>query len=73
MNAKTATQTGTGARPASFTLPVLLSAAWRWSLACAARRRQRLALAELDDRLLGDIGLTRGDIRREAGKYPWMR
>lgn len=54
-------------------LPHLLAAVWRWSAACAQRRRQRLALAELDERLLGDIGLTRADSARETEKYPWMR
>lgn len=51
----------------------LLEAAWRWAGSCARRRRQRLALAELDDRLLGDIGLTRADAARETEKYPWAR
>ncbi len=34
---------------------------------------QRQALAELDDRLLDDIGLTRGDVRRECAKGFWSR
>jgi uncharacterized protein YjiS (DUF1127 family) len=39
--------------------------------ACIARRRQRRALAELDDRLLRDIGVTRYDVAREASKPFW--
>jgi uncharacterized protein YjiS (DUF1127 family) len=35
------------------------------------RWRQRRALAALDDRLLGDIGLTRADVAREAAKPFW--
>ncbi len=71
MTAKNATCAG--ARSPGLALPLLLSAIWRWGAECAQRRRQRLALAELDDRLLGDIGLTRADMGREAGKYPWLR
>ncbi|UUP17959.1 DUF1127 domain-containing protein [Nitratireductor thuwali] len=37
----------------------------------ADRRRQRLHLAELDDRLLADIGLTRCDVKRECAKPFW--
>ena len=35
------------------------------------RQRQRRALAELDDRLLQDIGLTRVDANREIRKPFW--
>ena len=37
------------------------------------RHRQRTALAELDDRLLKDIGLTRADVAREVRKTFWQR
>ncbi len=37
-----------------------------------ARTRQRHALLQLDDRLLGDIGLTREQQKQEAGKLFWM-
>ena len=40
-------------------------AAWR------ARARQRRALLELDDRSLCDIGRTRAEVEREAGKPFW--
>ena len=40
-------------------------------LAWYEHRRQRRHLLRLDDRLLRDIGLTRADIRREAGTTPW--
>ena len=36
------------------------------------RMRQRRALAQLDDRLLDDIGLTRDDARRETSKWFWQ-
>lgn len=37
------------------------------------RGRQRRALADLDDRLLRDIGLTRADVRDEYAKPIWLR
>ena len=35
------------------------------------RRRQRSALARLDDRMLADIGLTAADVEGEASKPFW--
>ncbi|WP_459853045.1 DUF1127 domain-containing protein [Dongia sp. agr-C8] len=35
------------------------------------RRRQRLALARLDDRMLRDIGLTSADVEGEVSKPFW--
>lgn len=35
------------------------------------RHRQRRDLAEIDDRLLRDLGLTREDVRRECAKSFW--
>jgi uncharacterized protein YjiS (DUF1127 family) len=40
---------------------------WFWM----ERSRQRRALAELDDRLLRDIGLTRDQARRECANPIW--
>ena len=37
----------------------------------AELRRSRRQLAELDDRMLRDIGLDRGKARHEAGKGFW--
>lgn len=39
----------------------------------AERRRQRLALLELDDRLLADIGISRADALAEAHKPFWRQ
>jgi uncharacterized protein YjiS (DUF1127 family) len=36
-----------------------------------ARRRQRQTLAELNDYLLNDIGVSRNEARREAAKPFW--
>ncbi|MFQ5994460.1 MAG: DUF1127 domain-containing protein [Acidiferrobacterales bacterium] len=35
------------------------------------RARQRHALRELDDHLLKDVGISRADVEREAGKPFW--
>lgn len=61
--------------PAPGSLPERTPAAPRrivtWLRLCMARRRQRQALAELDDRLLADIGVSRGAAARECAKPFW--
>jgi len=70
--------------PLPVPAPYLISAGvpaipWRASLrrmlARAKRfaelRRQRLALLELDDRLLADIGISRADARAEGHRPFW--
>jgi uncharacterized protein YjiS (DUF1127 family) len=42
-----------------------------WLRLCRERRRQRLALAELGDHQLKDIGLTAADVRAECAKPYW--
>ena len=44
-----------------------LAALVAWSRRLASRLRQRRRLAELDDRLLRDIGVTRSEVRWAAG------
>jgi uncharacterized protein YjiS (DUF1127 family) len=44
---------------------------WRWCVQCSSRARQRVALSELDDRLLDDVGLTRQQASTEAAKPFW--
>lgn len=47
-----------------------LYAAWRtW----AVKRHGRAVLRELSDERLDDLGLTREDVRREAGKSLFLR
>ena len=36
------------------------------------RHLQRLDLAEIDDHMLRDLGLTREDVRRECAKSFWQ-
>lgn len=43
----------------------VVKAAWR-------RRRSRMLLAQFDDRMLKDIGLTRADAQREANRPFWV-
>lgn len=49
---------------------------WRkvigWYRMALERRRQRRALADLDDHLLKDIGLSREEARRESTKSLWL-
>ena len=46
--------------------------AWALTIRVAlVRHRQRRALAELDDRLLDDIGITRSRAMNEANKPLW--
>lgn len=48
------------------------AAAWLGALRAALRvASTRRALAEMDDRMLADIGLTRAEALREAGRRPW--
>jgi len=42
-----------------------------WLALCLRRRRERLGLGELSDDQLKDIGLSRADVARECGRWPW--
>jgi uncharacterized protein YjiS (DUF1127 family) len=44
----------------------------RWSALCFARAEQRRRLAELDARMLKDIGVTPAEAAAESAK-PWWR
>lgn len=50
----------------------IVAATISWLQLCAERRRQRLALLELSDDLLADIGVSRAAAIGEASK-PWWR
>jgi uncharacterized protein YjiS (DUF1127 family) len=50
-----------------------MRAALAWAALCRARSAQRRALAQLDDRLLRDLGLNRTDVAAECGKRFWVR
>lgn len=60
---------------ASLTAPHSLATGLRrlcaWLAAAHERQRQRQRLAELDDRALADIGLSRAQARFEADKPFW--
>ncbi len=49
----------------------LLRDAWVALAAMARARRTRRLLAEMDDRMLADIGIGRGDAMMEASRAPW--
>ncbi len=48
-------------------------AAWGFALDSIARSRQRRHLMTLDDRLLNDIGLSRGQAEAEYRKFFWQK
>lgn len=62
-------RSATRAEPASPRrgIAAMLRQLWYWN----SRHRQRLDLAELDDRMLRDIGITRRMAERECRKPPW--
>lgn len=68
--ARIAIRVGRVIRVIRFDLPILAMLARRWAV-CAARWRQRRDLAELDDRLLRDVGITRDQARRESSRPFW--
>jgi uncharacterized protein YjiS (DUF1127 family) len=58
-------------RSAAFDLRGLSRFAAQMLERCYQRCRQRAALAELDARLLNDVGLSRGDVEGEVAKPFW--
>ena len=57
------------ALPAATTSPIVTLLGWLFAWHHAAR--SRALLAELDDRMLTDIGLSRADALRECEKPFW--
>lgn len=64
-NAQRGRRIQTAGRSAFFLEALRVWSAWM------ERRRQRWALARLDDALLRDVGLTRHDVRLEVEKPFW--
>jgi uncharacterized protein YjiS (DUF1127 family) len=50
-----------------------LARAWTTLSCWLARSRGRNQLAQMDDRMLKDIGLSRADAVMEGGKHFWQR
>lgn len=48
-----------------------LRQAWATLTEMRRARRTRRLLAEMDDRMLADIGIGRGDALMEASRAPW--
>jgi len=63
-----------GEEPAGhpFAAETFLARACAWFAQYNQRRRQRLMLRTLDDRMLSDIGLSRADVSSETEKWPWQ-
>jgi uncharacterized protein YjiS (DUF1127 family) len=55
----------------SYPLSSLISRLFAWIVDAHEIRRQRRALARLENRLLDDIGLTRDDVARELNRSIW--
>jgi uncharacterized protein YjiS (DUF1127 family) len=66
-----ASSTSTAGRDAPPSLRVALARTGALLRAWIARSRQRRALADLDDRLLRDVGIDRAAARREIDKPIW--
>jgi len=49
----------------------LMRQVWTALAEMARARRTRRLLAEMDDRMLADIGIGRGDALMEASRAPW--
>ncbi len=49
----------------------VLGQAWATFMEMRRARRTRRLLAEMDDRMLADIGIGRGDALMEASRAPW--
>lgn len=49
----------------------ILRQAWAMLMEMRRARRTRRLLAEMDDRLLSDIGIGRGEALMEASRPPW--
>lgn len=49
----------------------LMRQAWAALAEMAPTRQTRRVLAEMDDRMLADIGIGRGDALMEASRAPW--
>jgi len=49
----------------------VLRQAWATLMEMRRAHRTRRMLAEMDDRLLSDIGIGRGDALMEASRAPW--
>jgi uncharacterized protein YjiS (DUF1127 family) len=68
---QTALRTPALALPASLTRRPLRARVVTWLRLGLARRRERQYLAEMDPRMLRDIGVGPHDARMEARKYWW--
>lgn len=49
----------------------VLRQAWETLMEMRRARRTRRLLTEMDDRMLADIGIGRGDALMEASRAPW--
>ena len=68
---QTALRTPALALPASFTRRPLRVRVTAWLRLGLARRRERQYLAEMEPRMLRDIGIGPHDAMKEARKYWW--
>jgi uncharacterized protein YjiS (DUF1127 family) len=64
----TPTAVESGPRPRDQRRPAVLV----WIAEAWQRRRSRVYLPQLDDRMLRDIGIIRAEADREAGKPFWL-
>ncbi len=65
------TELGAAWMQAGRAVKIALAASVTALLIWQERARARARLSELDDRVLKDMGMTRGDAIRESHKAPW--
>ncbi len=59
-------------KPAGISVPGIVRRFAAWCVRCHARAAQRRHLAELDERMLRDVGITPSQAAEECAK-PWWR
>jgi uncharacterized protein YjiS (DUF1127 family) len=69
--AKPSAQPTVAKRPVYAVAQMAIAAAWGWKTRLRNRAELRALMERDDDRMLGDVGLTRAQVADEAGRPFW--